>query len=205
MSHSAATAQSPRVQGPEAPGRAPGQPGASPWWRVSWSVPAAMRAVRATIVIPRLFALTFKVIGDAQMTLFAVFGGFATLVVTSFGGTRRDKADRACRAGRGGQPWPSSSAPWPAARPGWPRSSPLPVAFAIYSAVRPDRTPPPGVTGCLFAYVLPIASAGSASVLPSRLEGWWLASAASTAAVLLLSPRSPGDRLRAPGGASWPA
>jgi len=36
-----------------------------------------MRAVRATIVVPGLFALTYKVIGDTQMTLFATFGGFA--------------------------------------------------------------------------------------------------------------------------------
>ena len=60
-------------------------------WRVTWSVPAAMRAARATIVVPGLFALTFKVIGDTQMTLFATFGGFATLIFASFGGTRRDK------------------------------------------------------------------------------------------------------------------
>src|SRR5215467_409664 len=58
------------------------------WWRLSWSRAAALRAVRATIVVPGLFALTFKVIGDAQMTLFAVFGGFGALVMTSFGGSR---------------------------------------------------------------------------------------------------------------------
>src|SRR5271169_290886 len=84
-------AQSARVRSSGGSRGAPGQP-ASPWWRVSWSVPAALRAVRATIVIPCLFALTFKVIGDAQMTLFAVFGGFAQLVTVTFGGTRRDKA-----------------------------------------------------------------------------------------------------------------
>ena len=60
-------------------------------WRVTWSVPAALRAARATIVVPGLFALTFKVIGDPQMTVFATFGGFATLIFASFGGTRRDK------------------------------------------------------------------------------------------------------------------
>ncbi len=59
--------------------------------RLTWSVPAAMRAVRATLVVPALFALTFKVIGDVQMALFAVFGAFASLVLVSFGGTRRDK------------------------------------------------------------------------------------------------------------------
>lgn len=40
-----------------------------------------MRAVRAAIVVPSLFALTFKVIGDLQMTVFAVFGAFAMLWV----------------------------------------------------------------------------------------------------------------------------
>jgi hypothetical protein len=34
-------------------------------------------------------------------------------------------------------------------------------------------------------------------MIPSRLAGWWLASAAGTIAVLLLSPKPPGDRLRA--------
>ena len=61
-------------------------------WLPVWSLPAAMRAVRATLVMPGLFALTSLIIGDPQMTLFAVFGSFATLVLVSFGGTRRDKA-----------------------------------------------------------------------------------------------------------------
>src|SRR5215472_12712273 len=73
------------------PGRAPEHPGGQ-WWRVSWSRPAALRAIRATIVVPGLFALSFKVIGDAQMTVFAVFGAFGALVMSSFGGSRRHKA-----------------------------------------------------------------------------------------------------------------
>src|SRR2546430_1964731 len=58
----------------------------------TWSAPAAMRALRATLVVPAVFALTYKVIGDLQMALFAVFGSFASLVMAGFGGTRRDKA-----------------------------------------------------------------------------------------------------------------
>jgi hypothetical protein len=38
-----------------------------------------------------LFALTAKGIGNLEMATFAAFGGFATLVMASFGGTRRDK------------------------------------------------------------------------------------------------------------------
>ena len=55
-----------------------------------------MRAVRATIVIPGLFAITDKVIGNLQMATFAAFGGFATLVLASFGGARRDKLIAHC-------------------------------------------------------------------------------------------------------------
>jgi hypothetical protein len=51
-----------------------------------------VRAVRATIVIPCLLALTFKVLHNEQMALFAVFGSFGALVMSSFGGTGRDKA-----------------------------------------------------------------------------------------------------------------
>ena len=42
--------------------------------------------------IPSLFALTYEGFGNLQMALFAAFGGFANLVVASFGGSRRDKA-----------------------------------------------------------------------------------------------------------------
>ena len=61
-------------------------------WRPG--VVAARRAARG----PRrwsscagLFAFTDQVIGNLQMATFAAFGGFATLVLASFGGTRRDK------------------------------------------------------------------------------------------------------------------
>ena len=61
-------------------------------WVPKWSRASALRALRATLVIPPLFAFTDKVIGDLQMATFAAFGGFATLVLANFGGTRRDKA-----------------------------------------------------------------------------------------------------------------
>ena len=56
-----------------------------------WSSAAALRALRAAIIIPGLFALADKVIGNLQMATFAAFGGFATLVLASFAGTRRQK------------------------------------------------------------------------------------------------------------------
>ncbi len=173
----------------------PGAPGPS-LWPVTWSSAAAIRAVRATIVMPLLFALTFKVIGDLQMATFAAFGSFATLVLASFGGTRRDKAIAHLGLAVVGSVVLTigtavHATAWLAA------IVTIPVAFAIFFAGVAGPNAASGVTAALLAYVLPVASPGTISDVPSRLAGWWLASVAGTAAVLLLSPRSQGDRLRA--------
>jgi hypothetical protein len=165
-------------------------------WRISWSTPALLRAIRATIVVPGLFALAFKVIGDAQMTLFATFGGFATLIFANFGGTRRDKLTAHLGLAVAGSlaliiGTLVSGTTWLAAL------VTIPVAFAIFFAGVLGPNAAGGVNGALLGYVLPVASAGGAATIGSRLEGWWLASVVGTAAVLLLSPKSPGDRLRA--------
>jgi uncharacterized membrane protein YccC len=169
---------------------------AQQWWKPVWTVPAAMRAARATVVVPSLFAITDKVVGDPQMALFATFGGFATLVIAGFGGTRRDKlAAHAGLAVAGSLVLIIgtlvSGTTWLAA------VVTVPVAFAIFFAGIGGPNAASGSTAAMFAYVLPVASYGGAATIPSRLEGWWLASAAGTIAVLLLSPHDPGSRLRA--------
>jgi uncharacterized membrane protein YccC len=155
-----------------------------------------MRAVRATVVVPSLFALTFKVVGDPQLALFATFGGFATLVIASFSGTKRDKLIAHAGLAVVGSlaliiGTLVSGTTWLAAL------ITVPVTFAIFFAGVGGPNAASGSAAAMFAYVLPVASAGGAATIPSRLEGWWLASAAGTAAVLLFSPRPPGDRLRA--------
>ncbi len=127
-------------------------------WRPVWSVPAAMRAVRATIVVPGLFALTFKVIGDPQMALFATFGGFATLIFAAFGGTRRDKAIAHLGLAVAGSValiigTAVSGITWLAAL------VTIPVAFAIFFAGVIGPNAASGVTAALLAYVLPVGSA----------------------------------------------
>jgi uncharacterized membrane protein YccC len=174
----------------------PGGVAGPPIWRVTWSAPAAMRALRATIVMPTVFALTYKVIGDLQMATFAAFGSFATLVLASFGGTRRDKAIAHLGLALVGSAVLTigtavHGTAWLAA------IVTIPVAFAIFFAGVAGPNAASGVTAALLAYVLPVASPGTIAEVPSRLAGWWLASVAGTAAVLLLSPRSPGDKLRA--------
>ena len=164
-------------------------------WMPKWSVPAAMRAARATVVIPALFAITDKVIGNPQMALFATFGGFATLTVANFNGTRRDKLTAHLGLALAGSvlliiATLVSGTTWVAA------VVTVPVTFAVFFAGIGGPNAASGSTAALFAWVLPVASVGNAGMIGSRLEGWWLASIAGTLAVLLLSPRSPGSQLR---------
>src|SRR6266851_5234347 len=166
-----------------------------PAWWPAWSVPAGMRTLRAVLVIPSLFALTYQAFGNLQMALFAAFGGFANLIMASFGGSRRDKIIAHLGLAVTGSVGliigtAVSGIAWLAVL------VTIPVAFAIFFAGVAGPNAASGVTAALLAYVLPVASAGSAATIPSRLAGWWLASAVCTLAVLLLSPRSPGDRLR---------
>jgi uncharacterized membrane protein YccC len=161
-----------------------------------WSKPAALRAVRATIVVPGLFAIAYEVIGNLQLATFAAFGGFATLVLAGFGGTRRDKL--IAHLGLAivgsvlliiGTAVNSNTA--------LAASTTLVVAFVVLFAGVSGPNAASGGAAAMLAYVLPAASPGTIDMIPDRLAGWWMASVAGTIAVLVLSPRPPGDRLRA--------
>jgi hypothetical protein len=157
-------------------------------WTPAWSVPAALRAVRAVIVVCGLFALTDKVIGNLQIATFAAFGGFATLVLAAFGGTRRDKLLAHTALALAGSALLTigtivSSSTVLAAL------ATVPVTFAVFFAGITGPNAASGVIAALLAYILPAASLGTIAMVPDRLLGWWMASVAGTAAVLILSPR----------------
>ncbi|HET9895778.1 MAG TPA: FUSC family protein [Streptosporangiaceae bacterium] len=181
------------------PGHVPPVPGRGGFWlrnlTVSWSMPAAARALRAMIIVPGLFALCFYAIGSPQMTVYAVFGSFGALLFSSFGGSRRDKAVAHLGLAVAGTVTIVigtlvSDSVWVAA------VVTIPVAFALFFAAVAGPNPAGGVTATLLAYVLPVASAGSAGVIPDRLAGWWLAQVVTAASALLIAPRSAGDQLR---------
>jgi uncharacterized membrane protein YccC len=161
-----------------------------------WSAAAALRAVRAAVVMPAVFAFSLEVAGNRQMALFAAFGGFATLVLASFGGTRRDKlVAHLLLAVTGSVLLTIGTAV---------NSSvvvaaivTLLVTFLVFFAGVCGPNAASGGVAALLAYVLPAASPGTISMVPDRLAGWWLASVAGTAAVLMVSPRSEGQTLRA--------
>jgi uncharacterized membrane protein YccC len=164
-------------------------------WLPTRSTPAALRAVRATVVMASVFAITDKLIGNLQMATFAAFGSFATLVLSSFGGTWREKLRAHALLALAGSALLSigtavNSSTLLAA------SITVPVTFAVFFSGVAGPNAASGVTGALLAYVLPAASPGTIDMIPDRLAGWWLASIAGTAAVLALSPRRGADALR---------
>jgi uncharacterized membrane protein YccC len=147
------------------------------------------------LVVPGLFAFADKVLGNLQLATFAAFGGFATLVLVSFGGSRRERLVAHLALALGGSALivigtaVSSTTVLAAAVT-------VPVAFVVFFAGAAGPNAAAGINGALLAYVLPAASPGTMAMIPDRLAGWWLASAAGTAAVLALSPAAPGDRLK---------
>jgi hypothetical protein len=165
-------------------------------WRPVWSRPAATRMLRAVLVIPPLFALTYEGLGNQQMALFAAFGGFAHLTLSSFGGSGRDKLVAHLGLAVTGSialviGTAVSGIEWLAVL------VTIPVTFGIFFAGVAGPNPASGVNGALFGYLLPVATPGTVSMIPDRLAGWWLVSVAATVAVLLLPTPSPGRRLRA--------
>jgi uncharacterized membrane protein YccC len=174
---------------------------ARPAWLPAWSLPAGMRMLRAVIVIPSLFALCYEGFGNLQMALFAAFGGFASLIFAAFGGSRRDKVTAHFMLAVVGSigliiGTAVNGITWLAVLVA------IPVAFGIFFAGVAGPNAASGVTAALLPFVLSVATPGTMSMIPDRLAGWWLASAVATAAVLLLSPPSPGDRLRMAAAAS---
>ena len=157
-------------------------------WLPNRSLPALLRAVRATVVMVGLFAITDAWIGNVQMATFAAFGSFATLVLSSFAGGARDKLIAHGLLAVTGSvllsigTLVSGSAALAALVT-------VPVTFAVFFAGVAGPNAASGATGALLTYVLPAASHGTAGMIPDRLAGWLLASTAGTAAVLLLSPR----------------
>ncbi|MGA8296290.1 MAG: hypothetical protein WB770_04535, partial [Acidimicrobiales bacterium] len=163
--------------------------------RPTWSAAGAASALRAVLVIPSLFAITSQVVHDSQMALFATFGGFASLVIANFGGTRREKlVAHLGLAVAGTVLIPIGTAIHSSAALA--SSIAVPVVFVVIFFGVVGSNTASGTTAALVAFILPAASPGSVSLLPSRLEGWWLASAAATLAVLAISPKQPADQLR---------
>ena len=153
------------------------------------------RAGRTAIVMPALFALSDKVVGNPVMATFAAFGSFALLLLVDFSGPMRDRLQAQLALAGVGAVFVCLGTL--AGRAIWLSTLAMcVVAFAVLfsgvvSSVLAGATP-----ALLLAFILPVTFVGPLSSIPSRLEGWAMASGASLVAITLLWPAPTRDPLR---------
>jgi uncharacterized membrane protein YccC len=158
---------------------------------------ALRRAGRAALVMPAMFALGDKVIGNPALATFAAFGSFALLLLVDFGGSIRDRLRaQAVLAIVGGI--------FVCVGTLVSRSTALAavamtlVAFGVLFVGVASSVLAGATTSLLLAFILSVSLAGPISSVPDRLAGWGLASGASLLAVALLWPAPARDALRGP-------
>jgi len=158
---------------------------------------ALRRAGRTAIVMPAMFALGDKVIGNPQLATFAAFGSFAMLLLVDFTGSMRDRVQaQVALAVAGGAlvcvGTLASRAAWLAA------AAMAVVGFGVLFAGVVSSVLAGATTSLLLAFILPVSLAAPASSIPDRLAGWGMASAVSLLAIALLWPAPARDPLRGP-------
>src|SRR5947209_4558055 len=139
---------------------------------------ALRRAVRAAILMPALFAIGDKVIGNATMAYFMAFGSFAMLLLVDFTGTIPDRLEAqaslgvACAVLIALGTLASRSAVVAAV-------SMALVAFLVLFAGVVSSVLAGATTALLLAFILPVSLPAPAAEIPDRVAGWGLAAAVS--------------------------
>ena len=156
---------------------------------------ALRRATRAAIIMPAMFALGDKVIGNPQLATFAAFGSFAMLLLVDFGGPMAERLQaQAALAVTGGVfvclATLASQTAWLAA------VAMAVVGFGVIFAGVVSSVLAGATTALLLAFILPVSLAAPASAVPDRLAGWGMAAGAALVATALLWPAPARDRLR---------
>jgi uncharacterized membrane protein YccC len=157
---------------------------------------ALRRAARTALIMPAMFALGDKVIGNPVLGTFAAFGSFAMLLLVDFSGSIKDRLlDQAalgiacalliCLATL------ASPTTWVAA------TAMAVVAFGVLFAGVVSSVLAAATTPLLLSFILPVSLAGSASSIPDRVAGWGLAAAASLVAIAVLWPSPARNPVRA--------
>jgi uncharacterized membrane protein YccC len=154
------------------------------------------RAARAAIVVPAVFFFADAVIAQPQTTIFAAFGSFAILVLADFGGRRRARLLAYLGlAGTGAVLIPLGTLCSQSSVLG--AAVMAAVAFTIlFAGVINGHLAAAGFPA-LLTYILSVNVRAPASAIPDRLEGWILACAVGTSAVMLLWPERERSLLRA--------
>ena len=153
------------------------------------------RAGRTAVVMPALFALGDKVVGNAAVATFAAFGSFALLLFVDFTGPMRDRLQAQAALAAVGLVFVcvgtlASQTAWSAA------AAMAVVAFCVLFAGVVSSVLAAATSALLLAFILPVSLPGPPSQIPDRVAGWALASVASLVAIALLWPAPSRDPLR---------
>lgn len=153
------------------------------------------RAGRTAIVMPSVFAIAVKMIGNPTVATFAAFGGFAMLLLADFTGSMRERVAAEAGFAVTGAALVclgtlASRAPWLAG------VSMAVVAFCVLFAGVISSVLAAATPGLLLSFILPVSLHAPASSIPDRLEGWGIAAGAAVAAVAFLWPAPAHDPLR---------
>jgi uncharacterized membrane protein YccC len=156
---------------------------------------ALRRATRAAIIMPAMFALGDKVIGNPQLATFAAFGSFAMLLLVDFGGPMPERLQaQAALAVTGGVFVCLATL---ASRTAWLAAVAMAVVgFGVIFVGAVSSVLAGATTALLLAFILPVSLAAPASDVPDRLAGWGMAGGAALVAVAFLWPAPARDRLR---------
>ena len=135
---------------------------------------ALRRAARAAIVMPAMFAIGDKVIGNPTVATFAAFGSFAMLLLVDFGGPMRVRLQARRRCVVGAVLVCTRHAGLPLDR--WLAALAMAlVAFAVLFAGVVSSVLASATTSLLLAFILPVSLAGPPRRSPTGVAGWGMA------------------------------
>jgi hypothetical protein len=156
---------------------------------------ALRRAARAAIVMPAMFALGVKVIGNPTIATFAAFGSFAMILLVDFTGPMKERL--LAQASLGATSAGLVCLGTLASRSTWLAAIAMAVVgFGVLFAGVVSSVLAGATVALLLSFILPVTLPGLVSSIPDRLAGWGLASGASMLAISLLWPAPPHDPLR---------
>lgn len=156
---------------------------------------ALRRAARTAVVMPTMFAIGDKVIGNPAVATFAAFGSFAMLLLVDFQGSIRDRLE--AEAALAVVCCVFICVATLASRTAWLAGASMAVvAFGVLFAGVVSSVLATATTPLLLSYILPVTLKGSVSSIPDRIAGWGLASVAALFAISLLWPAPAHDPIR---------
>jgi hypothetical protein len=148
---------------------------------------ATRRALRATVLMPAMFAVGDKAIANPEVAYFVAFGSFAMLLLVDFQGSIADRVRAqvslavACMVLITLGTLASRSTPVAVIAMAL-------VAFVILFSGCVSSVLASATTALLLAFILPVSLPGPVSSIPDRIAGWGLAAGVSVLAIAVLWP-----------------